>query len=108
MIMVQDTGGFAMHDRWGRDYFSTKGLCKTLMPKADAKYRKLLMQFLNGCQGNAGILWGFGSGRDYQMIRLQLTNTGQVYFIVLVDQDVLAQTLEILNQIVGKRIVIVD
>src|SRR5215510_14739855 len=88
---------------------AAKGLANGLVTQTNTEYRQLLTEMLKHVDGNAGVVRSSGTRRDDDSIRPQCRfDFGNRYFIVPAYLDALAQFTEILDQVVGERIVVVD
>src|SRR5262245_4949212 len=88
---------------------AAKGLANGLMTETNTEYRQLLTEMLKHVDGNAGVVRSSGTRRDDDSIRPQgRFDFGNRYFIVPAYLNALAQFTEILDQVVGERIVVVD
>src|SRR5204863_5958688 len=79
-----------------------------LVSQAHAKNRHGLAELLNHCHRDAGILRTARSRRNDNSIRTGLDDVGERHRIVAHDEHVSAELAQILNEVVGKRIVVVD
>jgi hypothetical protein len=78
------------------------------MPQADAQHRRHLAQLLDHPHRHARLLRPAGPGRDDDAFRLGRGDFVHRHHVVAHHLHVGAELAEILNQVVGKRVVVVD
>src|SRR5581483_6524000 len=78
-----------------------------LMPETDAENRRIAVHLLNDRIGNATFGRVAGTGRDDDVRGGKCANFVQRYLVVAKDAQRRAELAEILNEVVGERIVIV-
>ncbi len=105
---MENGAGFAMHQTIGSHHLASKSLRDCLMTKTDAKERNFTGKPLNCGHRNPRFFWCTRPGRNYQSLRCQLCNIVQSQFIISDHFDLFAKFKKILNQVVGKGVVIVD
>src|SRR5688572_14180634 len=103
-----NAGGLAMHQALSPDHLSTEGDCQRLMAEADTEKGQAPGEMRDRFDGNAGFIGRARARRNDDACRLQRLDVLDRDLIVAIDADVLALFPEILNEIVGKRVVIVD
>src|SRR5208337_1285860 len=79
-----------------------------LMPKAHPKNRNLPRQFLDKLHRNARLLRRARPGRNHNPLRLALGNLLHVDAVVAMYFHLAAQFAQILRQVIGERIVVVQ
>ena len=107
-VLVMYLTGFAMNRQHGPDGGAAEHLIDALHAKTDAQDGDVLVEFPDQQLGDAGVGRILGAGADEQIIRLfrcHLVQRDPVASIHLYDQVILHEHLD---QVVGKRIVIVD
>jgi len=101
-------GELAMHDRWGTDYSCAEGGTDTLMSEAYAKDRDLGTEALNGKAGDSSFAWSAWPRRDDDFLGSKLCDFVDGDLVIAVDHDLGPKLAEIMKEVVGKRVVIVD
>src|SRR2546425_2977771 len=79
-----------------------------LMPQANSKNRKLRGQALDEFHGNARLLRRAWARRNHDLLRLAASNLFHGDLVVAMHLHLAAQFAEILRQVVGKRVVVVE
>ena len=97
-----------MHQRWRPVDPSAERGADSLVSQADTQDRHTLCKHANGLDGNARVFGTPGSRRDDDAVWCQGHNLLDPDLIVPSDDRVGAQLAQILRQVVGKRIVVVD
>ena len=105
---MRDEGSLAMHDLLGADDFTAKCFADGLVAKADAQYRLLAGEVLEHFHRNARLGRRFRAGRDADAVRIQRLDLFDRDFVVAVDPYVFAQLAEILHDVVGEGVIVVD
>jgi hypothetical protein len=108
VALVENLRGLAVHKPTGRDNLAAKGSSDGLMPEADAEDGDVITQGLNSLERYTCILRAARSRGNHECPGVESNYLVQGDHIVAPDQDFLAKFLEILNQIEGERIVVVD
>src|ERR687887_2791856 len=97
-----------MHDRWCPNNLTAEGCADTLVAQTNAENRYTLSKATNDIAGDARLLGCAGTGRNKDFIRMQSLDFIQRDFIIPKDLHIGAQLAEIMEQIVGEGIVVVD
>ena len=105
---MRDEGSLAMHDLLGADDFTAKRFADGLVAQAHAQYRLLAGEVLEHFHRNACLCRRFRAGRDADAVRVQRFDLLDRDFIVAVDPHVFAQLAEILHDVVGEGVIVVD
>ena len=101
--------GLAVHDRLRLDDTPSEGGADRLMAQADAQDRDLAGEPPDRRQAHAGLLRAARAGRDDDPRRPQRGDPVDVDPVVAVHADLLIGELrQVLEQVVGKRVVVVD
>src|ERR1700674_1075931 len=101
-------GGLAVHHLFGMDDLAAEALADALVTEAYAEDRDLTGEALNERNRNARFVGRARSGRDDDEPAAQGGALGKADFIVAMNRDFLPQLAEILDEVVGERVVIVD
>ena len=83
-------------------------LADRLMAQADAENRHLPASLLDDFQRHAGLVRRARPGRDHDALRRQLANLLDRQLVVARDAHVLTQLAEVLHEVVGEAVVVVD
>ena len=109
-IGVESDGGYAVPEDLDRSIIE---LLRETSPmrqvaQADAQNRLLAGEVLEHCHRNARLCRRFRAGRDADAVRVQRFDLFERDFIIAVDPHVFAQLAEILHDVVGEGVVVVD
>jgi hypothetical protein len=107
-VMVVNLGGLAVHDLLGMDDVAAEGVTDALMAKADTEDRIAAGELHDRLDRDAGFPRGAGARRNHDLVRRQALDVFDRDLVVTHDRHVRSQFAEILHQVVGERIVIVD
>jgi len=105
---VVDLGGLAVHDMPSADDVAAEGLADALVAQADAEDRDLAGEAFDGGQRDTRFVGRAGSGREYDARRGIFGDLVGVDLVVAVDPYLFAQLAEVLHQVVGEGVVVVD
>src|SRR6201993_1223240 len=97
-----------MHEMRGADDSSPKRLANRLMPQAHAQQRRLPGEVTNQINTDAGLVGRAWPGREDDFLRPHRFYFFDGDLVVAPHFHIRAQLSEILDQVVGKRIVIVE
>ena len=97
-----------MHDLPSVDDSSAKGLADALQAKADAQQWHLACKLVDHVETDAGFVWCAGAWRQDNALWRKGGNFIYRYLVVTNRVDVVPQLAKILNEVVGKRVVVVD
>jgi hypothetical protein len=106
--IVVDFAGLAVEELRSAHHFAAKCRANCLVSQADAKNREFAREPANQLNADAGVLRRAGTRRNHNALRLAARNFLHGNFVVAVDFNVATQLAEILRQVIGKRIVVVD
>jgi hypothetical protein len=90
------------------DYVTAKGRADRLMSQAHAKNGDLPGEVPDQIDADAGILRSARTRGEYDSLRLHGLDIGDLELVVAANLNLGAEFPEILNQVVGKRIVVVE
>ena len=97
-----------MHDVPGADDASAEGLADALVAQADAEDRDLAGEAFDGGQRDARFVGRAGAGREYDAFRGEFGDPVGVDLVIAVDPHLFTQLAEVLHQVVGEGVVVVD
>src|SRR5688572_6916061 len=105
---MKDWTRFAVHQTWRSDNLAAEDLPDCLMAQANPENRNRLVEALNHLLGDSCIVWRARSGRNDNMRRVQAFDFFERHAIVAEHAQLMSHLTEILHEVVGKRIVVVD
>ena len=108
LAVVQDGGGFAVHEAAGADDLSAKDVADALVPEADAEEGHTRPEGADDLVGDPGFLRGTGTRGDADAFGLERFDLGEGDLVVAFDGDLSAQFAEVLHQVVGEGVVVID
>jgi hypothetical protein len=79
-----------------------------LMAQTDTLYRGSLIKLPDYVIGYTGVLRRTRSGRNYYLIRTYFSDLIHTYTVIEKNFACFSQGLDLLDQIIGKRIIIID
>src|SRR5215469_3281779 len=100
--------GLAMHQSISSNHLSSEHLSDTLMPETDSQNRRTGTKFANQIVADSRVVRSSGSRRNTNLLRAQLFNLAKVRLIVPLYHQLRPKLTKILNQVVSKRIVVID
>src|SRR5690242_9527854 len=103
-----DRRRLAMHRLRRANHPPAKDLADTLMPQAHTERWDALPQLADDRIGDAGLTWGAGARRDDDMRRREPLGLLHRAFVVPPHQHLRAKLREILVQVVGEAVVVID
>ncbi len=106
--VVVDGGGLAVLDLAGVDDARAEGLRHALMAEADAEDGHLAREALDQLDADAGVVRGFGAGGDDDALGGELGDFVEGDLVVAVDDDVGSQFAEVLVEVVGEGVVVIE
>jgi hypothetical protein len=87
---------------------AAEGLADRLVAQANAEDGNPAGKLANRCQGNPGLRRRAGAGRDHQHGRVKASDLGDGDGIVAEHPDVLPQLAEILDEVVGEGVIVIE
>lgn len=103
-----DRAGLAVHHLAGANHITAKGLTDGLVAQADAEDRQLAGEVQDGLDGDPGLARRARARGDDDALGLEGFDLGDGHFIVANDLDLGAQLAQVLDDVVGKGVVVVD
>jgi hypothetical protein len=97
-----------MHDFFCPDDLPSEGLTDGLMAETNPKERNLSPDSIDERYRNTGVLGSAGTGRDYDFFRTKLNGSFNGQFIITINDHLGTELPDILDKVIGKRVVIVD
>src|ERR1700722_19807891 len=107
-VVVYDRGGLAVHKMGGAHHASTEGFANRLVSQANSKHRNFSSEVTDQLDADACFVWRAWPWRDDDALRPQLLHLAHRDVIVAPDLDFGAQFADVLDQVVGERIVVVE
>src|SRR5690606_3983954 len=108
LAFVIDRRGLAVHHLARTHHFAAEYLAHALVAKADAENRQLAGEVLDCRHRDAGFVRRARAGRNHQPVRRDLFDLFKSDLVIAVHQHLGAQFLQVLDDVVGKAVVIVD
>ncbi len=106
--IVEDGRGFPVHQSSGTDDFAAENVAHALVAEADAKHRKAWTKGSDDVIGDASFIWGARAWRDADAFGMEGLNFGEGDLVVAFDEQIGTEFAEVLDQIVGERVVVID
>jgi hypothetical protein len=106
--VVMDLAGFAVKELGGANDFSAEGRANGLMTEANSKDGKFPCQALDELHRDTCILRGARAGRNHDAFRLAARDLLDSDSVIAMDFDIAAEFAEVLREVVGERIVVVQ
>ena len=98
----------AMHQSRSANDFSAIRFSDALMSQADTQGWRMLAEGPNDFVRQAGLAGRTGARRDQDPVRFESLNPFQGYFIIAKDLHLHLHLAEVLDEVVGERVVIID
>src|SRR4029078_4813005 len=89
-------------------HFAAEGLPDGLMTKTDTENRNGRRCFFDQCEANAGLIRGARAGRQHDGVRLGGNHVGHRDLVVTMHGDVRSKPSQIMEEIEGEAVVVVD
>ena len=107
-VVVMDAAGLAVHDFRRANDASAESVADGLMAQADAEQRNFAPELADDFDDDAGFFRRAGAGGNHDAVGLLGGDIGEGDLVVAMDFELFAQLAEILRQVIGERIVVVD
>jgi hypothetical protein len=108
LARVSDFGNFAMHEPASAHDIASKDVADALMAEADAQDWDALTKGSDHVTADASFLWRARTWRDTNMIGPLFGDLFQRDLIIPMDLHLRAHLAKVLDEVVGKGVVIVD
>jgi len=108
LAVVVDLAGLAVHQRLGADDLAAEGPADRLVAEADAEDRQVVGGGLQQVQADAGLVRRAGAGRQEHALRLQAERLGHAHRVVAVDDGLRPQLVQVVDEVVGEAVVVID
>ena len=106
--VVLDAAGFPVHQVFGADDLAAEGFAHCLVSQANTEYRSLAGELPDEVDADAGLVRGAGAGGDHDVVGFQGLDFVDGDLIVAADLDLRAEFSQVLHQVVGERVVVVE
>jgi len=106
--VVLDRRRFAMHYPIIDNDLTTEGVADALVAQADAEERHFRSERANDVVGKAGFARRTGTGRNENSLRLKLADLFERNLVIAPHFQVHLHLAQVLDEIIGERIVIID
>ena len=107
-IVVHDRAGFAVHEMSGPDDVSAERFADRLVAEAYSKHRNFTRKVADQIDADACLMRRAGAGRDNDLFRMHGLDLAHRDLVVAANLDVAAQFADVLDEVVGERIVVVE
>ena len=107
-FVVMDFTGFAVKEFWSADNFAAERGADGLVAQADAQNREFAGKFFDQLDRNAGFLRRARPRRNDDLLGLASGDFFDGNFVVAMDFYLATQLAEILGEVVGERVVVVE
>src|SRR5579875_63095 len=108
LAVMVNCAGLTVHRFFSANDFGAEGFADGLMPEANSEDGNCAGEALNDGHTDSGLAWSARPGRNNDLLRPHIFNFTHADFIVSADFELLAELTEVLRQIIGKRIVVID
>jgi hypothetical protein len=106
--IVLDRAGLAVEKFGSADHFATESGADRLVTEADSEDWEFAGESADQVDADAGILRGAGAGRDYDALGFAASDFVYGNFVVAVDFYIAAEFAQVLGQVVGEGVVVVE
>src|SRR5947207_3360053 len=106
--LVLDQRKLAVNRRGSPDDFAAEGLANGLVPKADPENRDRWGGLGNQLKANAGVIRRARAGREHDCVWVGRNHLATRYFVIAMNGDLRPEATEIVEQVEGKAVVVVD
>ena len=106
--VMMDRRGLAMHQRSGVDNPSAERLANGLMPQANSENRHTTSEGFYQRHRYARFVGRARPGRNNDALRVERIDLLNGYFVIAKYADILAQLAQILDKVVGKRVIVIN
>src|SRR5215469_16563362 len=108
LVIVHDRTGFTVHEMRGANDPSAESLADRLMSKTNTQQWSLAGKMADQVDAEPSFVWSARPGRDHDSLWPHCFNFFDSNLIVAADPDISPQFSQILDQVVGERIVIIE
>ncbi|MNN56461.1 hypothetical protein D3C81_1713950 [compost metagenome] len=105
---MRDLRSLAVHDLLRTHHLAAECRAYCLMSEADAEDRQLACKLLQDRNRHAGFMRRARTGRNADALRIQRGDLFQCDLVITYGVHVFAQFAEVLHQVVGERVVVID
>src|SRR5579864_2380044 len=107
-VIVHDRAGLAVHDMRGANDVAAESFAYRLVPEADSEYRHLPREVADQFDADARLMRRAWAGGDDDALGTHALDLVHGNLVVAAHLDLGAQFSEVLDQVVGERIVVVE
>ena len=108
LAVVFDQAGLAVHQCFCAYDVAAKSRADGLMTEADSEQGNFAGEMANQIDADAGVLGRAGTGRNQDTIGVERSDLADREFIVTAYLDLGAELPQILDEVVGERVVVVE
>ena len=94
--------GFAVHQVWRTHYVASEGRSNRLVSEANAEDWHFAGEIPDQWNRDTGLLWGAGSGRKHNPIRIHGFHLSRRDLVVTPHLDLYAQLTQVLDEVIGE------
>ena len=106
--LVPDVRELAVHRHRRAHHLAAEDLADGLMAEADAEQRHLARRLADQVEADAGLIGRAGAGREHDRLRLGRDHRVGRNLVVAMNDDIRPQPAQIVEQVEGEAVVIVD
>src|SRR5579864_7210393 len=107
-VVVHDRAGLAVHDMTGTNDIAAEGFADRLVTEADAEHWDFSREVADQVDADARLMRRAWAGRDDDALGTHALNFVHGNLVVAAHLDLCAQFAEVLDQVVGEGIVVVE
>src|SRR5258708_1922178 len=107
-VIVHHGAGLAMHDVSGAHHTASKGFSDCLMSQTNAEHRYFAGEVADQVDADSSFMRRARARRNHDALRAHRLGIGYRNLIVAANLDLGSQFAEILDQVIGKRIVVIE
>src|SRR5262249_22531286 len=108
LAVMLNLAGLAVHQMAGTHNLAAERGADGLMSQADAKQRDFSGEVTNQSDADPGLVWSARTRGDYDSFRGEFCNLAYSCLVIAGDDYLRTQLSQILHQVVGKRIVVIQ
>src|SRR5579872_6681506 len=107
-VVVHDCAGLAMHDMSCADHTAPECFADRLVSEAHSQHWNLTGEMADQLDADSCLMRRTRAGRDHNSLRTQAFDLADGHLIVAANLDLGSQLADVLHQVVGERIVVVE
>src|ERR1700675_3732762 len=107
-IVMHDRAGFAVHEMGGANHASAEGFANRLVPETDSQHWNFSREMPDQIDADARLMRRARTGGDDKPLGPHVLDLTHGHLIVTANLDLGAQFPDVLDQVVGERIVVLE